>query len=246
MFTRKELQLARGHQYGFQYIWASGFNSDVDRRSTPEAVWDKGGSYTFPSSAGQITVASSSNIDSSSGSGGRTLYIQGLDSNYDPITETITLNGTSNVTTTQEFFRVNFAYLVTTGSSGYNAGVIEGTLGGDTVVYIPAEKSRSCIAVLSIPRNHKYLLYNMAFTLDRQANASVNVELYMYNEYGTRFYVDTVQVHSHNSPVTIMYNTPIIVPGKTDMLPVISECTDNNSKVGVAWSGYCVDLRKIG
>ncbi len=58
------------------------------------------------------------------GTGARTVLIKGLDVDYTEISEVIALNGTSAVTTVNEYLRINSFEVVTAGSGGTNAGAI--------------------------------------------------------------------------------------------------------------------------
>ena len=72
-----------------------------------------------------LSVVSASANDASGGTGARTVEIQGLDSNWNLLTETVTMNGLTPVVTTQEhFLRVFRARVVTAGSLQSNAAQI--------------------------------------------------------------------------------------------------------------------------
>ena len=58
------------------------------------------------------------------GDGARTLYISGLDGNWEDLTETVTLNGQDGVTTSGTFLRVNKMLITTSGVTGHNVGDI--------------------------------------------------------------------------------------------------------------------------
>lgn len=59
------------------------------------------GRYTFPTTAAQLSLVSTSASDV-----GKSVVISGLDSNYDTITETVVINGTTPVTSVNSFLRV--------------------------------------------------------------------------------------------------------------------------------------------
>lgn len=119
-----ELSIASGKLVGYSIVNKFGLNPDVDMAGN-EDIWGGDGYYTgFATAAEQLRVSSSSANDTSAGTGARTVRITGLDSNYAVITETVTLNGTSNVTTTQSFLRAHTMTTLTAGSGGVNAGVI--------------------------------------------------------------------------------------------------------------------------
>jgi len=77
------------------------------------------------SAAEQLNVTSTSTNDTStSGTGARTLFIEGLDTSWAEISETVSMNGTSLVVTSKSYLRVNRITVLTTGSSNANEGVI--------------------------------------------------------------------------------------------------------------------------
>jgi hypothetical protein len=71
-----------------------------------------------------MTVSSSSASDTAAGTGARTVLITGLDANYDVITDTVTMNGQTAVTTTKSFLRINNMLVATAGTGLANAGII--------------------------------------------------------------------------------------------------------------------------
>ena len=132
-----ELQVARGQISYHKTIFKFGFNSDID--NSLETVWAQGGLYSHPSSASTMTVSSSSTADTSAGTGARTVEIFGLDADYNEVSETITLNGQTAVTTTNTYLRMNRAIVRSAGSGEQNAGVIYvGT--GTVTAGVPANK----------------------------------------------------------------------------------------------------------
>jgi hypothetical protein len=117
-----ELQVARGQISWHIPVTVFGFNPDID--TTEETVWPGGGIISHPSAAIQWKVSSSSANDTSAGTGARTVFINGLDANYNQVTETVTLNGQTAVLTTNSLLRINSAYVATAGSSNSAEGSI--------------------------------------------------------------------------------------------------------------------------
>ena len=62
--------------------------------------------YVYPTSAGPCLVASTTAVDT-----GSKITIQGLDEDYNQITNIVTLNGTTTVATSGTFFRVFRAFI---------------------------------------------------------------------------------------------------------------------------------------
>jgi hypothetical protein len=117
-----DLQVSRGQIQGHRNVTVFGFNPDVD--STQVSVWPLPSLITFPESALQMTVSSTSANDTSAGTGARTVVVQGLDANYNEVSETVTMNGQTAVTMTTAMLRVNYAYVGTAGSGNSAAGDI--------------------------------------------------------------------------------------------------------------------------
>ena len=119
-----ELQVARGQIQGHEVINIFGYNPDVD--TSEESVWPDGGTIPHPTVASALSIVSTSTDDDGSpvGTGARTVYIEGLDGNYNVVSETVTLNGTTNVTTANTYLYVNQFYVATVGSGDANAGEI--------------------------------------------------------------------------------------------------------------------------
>ncbi len=121
-FEPFELQVSRGQIQGHRNVTVFGFNPDVD--ATQVSVWPLPSLITFPSAALQMTVSSTSANDTAAGTGARTVVVQGLDANYNEVTETVTLNGQTPVTMTASLLRVNYAFVGTAGSGNSAAGDI--------------------------------------------------------------------------------------------------------------------------
>lgn len=117
-----ELQVSRGQIEGHRAVTVWGYNPDID--TSEETVWADGGIVTLPPSAATVKISSDSVNDTSAGTGARTVVVAGLDSSYDEISETVTLNGTTEVATTKSYLRINSITVATTGSGNANAGNI--------------------------------------------------------------------------------------------------------------------------
>jgi hypothetical protein len=79
--------------------------------------------YVFPASALTMQLVSTAAGDTAS------ITISGLDANYNPLSETLALNGTTNVPTANQYFRVN-SIVVSAGSPTNPTGVVTLSNGG--------------------------------------------------------------------------------------------------------------------
>lgn len=117
-----ELQVSRGQIMGHRVVNMFGYNADVD--TAIETVWPEGGVLTRPAAALAMTVSSSSADDDAAGTGARTVVIQGLDANYNEVSETVELDGQTAVTMAAEMIRVNYMFVASAGSGNTAAGTI--------------------------------------------------------------------------------------------------------------------------
>ena len=148
--------VALGHHRGWQGIRRFGMNAAV---SGTMEVWPLGTIRTLPT-----TVVSSSTSDTSAGIGARKVYVNGLGENWEEIGETVTMNGTTPVTLTQQYRRINRMYVVTAGSNQTNVGNISGIIGANTQEYIAAGEGQSQDTAFAVPEG-KVLLrtyFNMS------------------------------------------------------------------------------------
>jgi len=165
--------IAQGVHTGVSHIHKFGANLDIDTSSDPETVWTGGGLYPWDAfdTAGVLVVTSSSAQDDDGGTGAQEVFVEGLDSNYNLVTETFILNGTSNVTGSVVFKRVYRAF-VSVGSNG-NVGTITFTRGGTNVMQIDAGRGQTLMAIYTIPAD--VTGYMMA--LDLTVNAFRDVQM---------------------------------------------------------------------
>lgn len=117
-----ELQVARGQISWHRSVTIFGYNSDVD--TSLETVWPYGGLLSYPSNALQLSVSSDNANDTSAGTGARTVYLEGLDADHNTISEVVTLNGQTAVTTAKSYLHINNCYVLTAGSGNSAAGTI--------------------------------------------------------------------------------------------------------------------------
>jgi hypothetical protein len=154
----------RGVHENITPVYLFGFNRVVG--TSYETLFNNGGGiYAFPGSAVQMSVVSSSASDTMD------VQITGLDANQDILVETVTLTGTSAVTTTGSFLRINGAQI----TSGNNVGNITISNGGTTYAYIQATYGVHQASIYSVPRKHFLLLNQVSFT-----SGTLNENKYMF------------------------------------------------------------------
>jgi hypothetical protein len=121
------LQVSRNQIAGHSAITVFGYNGDIDQ--TEESVWPGAGTIPHPTTASVLKISSSDANDTSAGTGAQTVFIGGVNGNFNVVSETVILNGQTAVNTTNSYLYVNNFYVVTVGSGGVNAGNINAGTG---------------------------------------------------------------------------------------------------------------------
>ena len=218
-----ELQVAEGQIPWHKHIYKFGQNAVVG--NSVETIWQQGGLYSYPPSATTMTVSSSDTNDTSAGTGARTIQISGLDGDYNEISETITMNGQTAVTTTNSFLRVNRALVLTAGSGGANAGIIyvgtgTVTLGVPANVYTTINgdgTNQSLQAFWTVPANYDAYVYQTNISTGNSSNTpAVLKTLLVARPNGGVFNTKEVIVLTDGNHLQ-NYSFPIKLTEKTDV-----------------------------
>ena len=142
-----------------------GVNEDVG--TFAEDIWGGGGTFLFLDTASTLTISSTSSSDTSSGTGARTVKIIGLDNSYAEIEETVTLLGTSGVTTTQSFLRVNLFEVSTAGSNGGAQGNVSASAGSNLQAIIVNGHNTSLSSIYTIPLGYVGLVFSIEVSVGK-------------------------------------------------------------------------------
>lgn len=211
----------------------AGLNPNVGSGNVPQDIWPVGGIYVFPTVAAAGTIVSTNANDTAAGTGGRTVRIIGLDSNFDTIGETVTLNGLTPVALANSYIRINFANTILAGSTGTNEGDIDIVIGVDTLARIPIRVGTNRAAIYTLPNDFPTLrLDRWWLDLGKQAATQATLELFV-RPFGEAF--REVLTLDLNSQGTGYINHPIptrnIVQPKTDILVSCPICSTNNNAI---------------
>ncbi len=151
------LDTNRGLQTGISYEHVVGRCDDVMNtfREIRENCMDD---YDWMTTAEPMDIESSSNQDRPAGTGAHKIRLVGLDANWDKISEDITLNGVTTVTSVNSYIRILRAFVIEAGTfqrpCGVNTGniTITSTTQGEQA-YMQEEKGKTTGSRWSIPRN---------------------------------------------------------------------------------------------
>jgi hypothetical protein len=228
-----ELQVSRGQIQGHRNITVFGFNPDVDQ--TQVSVWPLPSLITFPAAALQMKVSSSSANDTSAGTGARTVLVQGLDADYNEVTELVTLNGQTAVTMTASLLRVNYAYVVTAGSGNSSAGNIyigTGTVtaGVPATVYdiIKLDYNVTTTGSYTIPAGYTGYVSQGLFS-SGQPSGSTQVEGRLLVRGTNNIRMTEAITTINNGVANYVFEYPLAIPEKTTVEATAVGSANNNS-----------------
>jgi len=179
------VEVVQGTLGGFSAVNQFGNNDTITTQ--PADIWDAGRDvagdrifeYPFLTSAEILDISSSSGSDTSAGTGARTLEIFGLNFQYESIKETIILNGTSNVSTVQQYLRVNQIVVRSAGSAGLNIGKITAISqsSASRVAQINPVENRSLMAIFTVPAEHQGCFIKYYGSVNRKQAAAIDITL---------------------------------------------------------------------
>jgi hypothetical protein len=170
-----ELQVSRGQVDGHDNLKLFGYSVALGSTAMGplwEGLTGSGGNYPYPASAVVMTLVSSSASDTAV-----SILVEGLGAGYVLQTETVALNGTTNVNTTKTFLRINRMSTV----AGNAVGNVTAINTGTTYAKINAGVGDTQMSIYSVPAG--YTFYQTDFTAG--SNTSVTSGAYVR----TRTYV---------------------------------------------------------
>ena len=160
-----EQQVSRGEIAGASSIFVYGYLREMDQ-NVNETLQYQGGLMQYPSSAATVFISSADANDTAAGTGVRTLLLEGLDGDYKAVSETITMNGQTQVESSNSYIRLFKITSVTVGSGGKNAGDVyvattgasSGVPTGTTYLVMESDSisaiNTSQAAVYTVPAGH--------------------------------------------------------------------------------------------
>lgn len=206
--TASNIPIAAGAVDGYSHV--NKFGATGDGTAAAGTVWDgnRNGNdavYPYPA-AGVITVSSSDTANDN----GETVEVQGLDDNYNAVTETITVGSGQSTATYSRVFRARMV-------SDTNSGRITINQGGSLAAEIVAELGQTLMAVYTIPAGKTgYLLTFHGGSDKAGTNASMIYRIFA-RTFGEAFNIKGQFSVSGGGSVDIEYPVPLKFTEKTDI-----------------------------
>ena len=232
-----DLQVARNqiswHKFNYQY----GSNSNIGTGLT--TIWAAGGTYAYPAAATVVTISSNNANDTSSGTGAQTVLIQGLDADFNQISETVSMNGLTPVSTTLSYLRINDMHVATAGNLGGAAGTLYAGVGVVTsgipaTIYslMPVDYNSSNQALWTVPAGYTGYLTSCSWT---SANTTANIVVtgsIFIRPYGGVFLAQSNCKMEAGNNYDRHFDIPIMIPEKSDIEMRASSSTAGSQVTG--------------
>ena len=235
------IEVAKGNIAGHSLIFKFGRNPDIDSGSDPEDIWTYGGLYTYPNTAAINYISSSDNADN------QEITVEGLDSDYNPQSITVTLNGNTKtqIGTGETFLRVFRAFNSDTTEFAGTVYIYENdttTTPGvpDTPSKVKAEirsiDQQTYMALYTVPAGHTALFLGGAISITVGASAAKSALVDLLTRFEGKIFrsQELVGISSSGSSVfsqDLHSLGPLRLPEKTDIKARVREVSANDTGV---------------
>jgi hypothetical protein len=191
-----ELQVARNQIAGHEGLEIFGFTTAIGS-SAQGPMWEgqtlSGGLYTPPAAAAPLVLVSDSASDNTS----RSVVIDGLGADFVRLTETIALNGTTNVTTTNSFLRINQMSML----NSTNTGNITASISSTVYAKINAGIGQTQMSIYTVPAGYTFYLSYV------QYDASIG---FTSSNYMTGLEYNKINAGGSNGLITLLHQTTFV------------------------------------
>ena len=241
-----DLQVSRNQITFHKSIYKFGYNPDIN--GVEETVWSQGGIYSYPTTAAQLYVSSSSGNDTNGGTGANSVRIVGLDADYNEVEEDITLTGQTQKITQTSWIRVYRMYITLAGSGGGAAGTIylantgasAGVPTGTVYASILLGAGQTEMAVYTVPAGYTLYLDDINFTAAVSlANSYLQVR-FLQRDFGTNVFREQTRIVLQSNTYIFKFEYPLRLPEKTDLEVRAISVGSNNNPVSATWQGVLI------
>lgn len=168
--------------------------------------------YPWDTTAGTLSVVSSLGDDTDGGAGTHTITVYGLDTNYNEVSETFTMSGTTETAEGVVVFHRVYRAKVSSGST--NVGTIGVFNGTALVAQIAPGMGQTQMCVYTIPAGKTGYLTRLGASSSK--NESTIVSLFQRPHLKT-FQLTASAMALHQNSQTLDFDVPLTFPEKTDL-----------------------------
>ena len=202
------IPIAAGEVSGYSHINKFGYSDNISSLST---VWDGSNIYTYSTAAGAVTVESDAAL---TGDDGAVIEVQGLDSDYNLVTQNITISGSTGTGTT-DLIRI-FRAKVKDAAAGEstNLGNIDIDIDAALRAKILEGKGQTLMAVYTVPAGKTAYLLNLTLSVDKNVDAIFKLMTHPHDDGAFNI---KGQFGTFGSPIEHSYPIPLKFEEKSDI-----------------------------
>ena len=204
--------IAQGLVSGTSSINKFGYRESIP--NSYQTIWDGTSDYAYAAAGTVLAVADNTSSDNNG-----TVEVQGLDQNYAPITETLTIGGSAS---SNQFLRVFRARMITANTGSTNVDEIRIKRATTDLAIILAAAGQTLMSLYTIPAGKTGYLIRLQGNVDANNDALFRLISRPLNE---SFNVKG-QFGVFASGFTIEYPIPLVFTEKTD-LQVVAKSQNN-------------------
>ena len=237
-----KFQVAFGNFPRYEADTKFAFNPSVG--NSQEEIWAAGGILSYLTTAETMNIASTDTDDDGApeGTGAHSVMIVGVDNNWKRVSESVILNGTTDVLTTNSYLRVLRMWVETAGAGATNAGDITATASSAASVQasISAGEAQSAKIQFAVPAGCTGVI--RAFDVGVGSGSDALFRLKKREIGGVFRTLRFIDTRRQNSLVVL--ENPILLPEKTDFT-ITAEVASGNPAVSASVQYWLVDTREL-
>ena len=207
------IHIANGQMLNTSHINKFGYTgAGVNGTAT---IWDGSGTsatYTYLTAPVTLKVESDDQDDD-----GATYVIEGLDGDYNPVSETITTDaGTGIGTGTQQFLRVFRARVTSNGGvNDGNVSINSNDANNTLLAYIKEDNGQTLMSVYTVPAGKTAYLFKLHGSVDK-ANVDVKF-MFFETPFGGSRNIKHMSGTQGGNPIDYDYSVPLRFEQKSDL-----------------------------
>lgn len=231
---------AMGYRPGVRPVDVVFHNPSIDTATVPETVSPIGGLVALRTAAAVVELVSTSAADAAAGTGARSVLVQGLDAQYNEVSEVLVPNGITPVQGAVLFLRINTVSVLSAGTGGTNAGdiTIRDAGAGTTRSFILAAQGISEVGVYTVPAEHQLLATGWTISArDAVGNKALADVAFYVREQGVRKIDWRMSLDGTISPIV---GTAHVFHEKADIEVVVTRVNTNGTTVYLHGHGLLI------
>ena len=198
-----EINIASGRAINHRHVHKFGYNPDAGVNY--EDIWAQGGQITF-ATAGHVATIASNNSNA-----GSEITIEGLDIDYNEITDVLQIDNSGNATGTKEFLRINRAFV---SNDTPTEAVMRIQLNSVNTARIEVAHQQTMQNIYTVPAGHNAYLIQLSVGL-KTKDKDGEFRLYVREHGGVFRTRDYFNMQSNFTEKN--YPIPLKFPEKTDI-----------------------------